>query len=75
MRRFRVWWAMVLIRGTGLRIVRQGVVNDLRRRCDELDAYVDRSGALQSPHRIRAYRRVRGETAAARELAQQITVD
>lgn len=74
MKRFRGWLANLLVRGTRLTVVRQSIATDLVSRCAALDDYVDRSGALQSPHRIRAYRRVRGETAAARELARQIAI-
>jgi len=74
MKRLRVTLARLLVRGIGVSVVRDSVVRSLEARCMALDAYVDQSGALQSPHRIRAYRRVRGDTAAVRELAHHIVV-
>lgn len=57
-RRFRVWLASLLIRRTLVVLVRARLVTDLRAAALTLHQYVESSGGLQEPHRIKAYRRI-----------------
>lgn len=54
-RRLRVWLAVILCRGTGHVVCRTQVVNDLKRDVVALEWYVEKSGGLNDPRRIRVY--------------------
>lgn len=56
--RLRVAFARLLVRGTGCTVTRDVETQELRSAGTELMEYVETSGGLQDPHRIRAYRRV-----------------
>ena len=58
MKRFRVWLAQMLTKGTDCCVARSNDVSSLQSRVNDLARYVDESGGLQDPRRIRAYRRV-----------------
>ena len=54
--RFRIWLAAWLCRGTPCTLARTSVVAQLVALAYEIDGYVQRSGALTDPSRIKAYR-------------------
>ncbi len=58
MKRLCVWLAGWLIKGTDCCIVRSNNLQSLLRRADDLVDYVEDSGGLQDPRRIRAYRNI-----------------
>ena len=54
-KRFAVWLAKLLTKGTECRVVRSTRLVDLTHHTDTLEFYVNSSGGLQDPRRIRAY--------------------
>ena len=58
MKRLSVWLARWLTKGTGCCVVRSSRVESLEGHVADLDSYVENSGGLQDPRRIRAYRYV-----------------
>lgn len=56
LKRFRIWLATRLCRGTACVVARRGAVARLESLGCEIADYVERSGALNDPSRIRAYR-------------------
>ena len=55
MKRFSVWLARWLTRGTECCVVRSSRLEDLGKHTDRLGHYVEDSGGLQDPRRTRAY--------------------
>ncbi len=55
MKRFAVWLACLLTKGTECRVVRSTRLEDLGRHTDGLGRYVEASGGLQDPRRVRAF--------------------
>ena len=54
--RFRVWLASLLVRGTGFTVTRLSHAIAIRDVASSLYRYVETSGGLQDPYRIKAYR-------------------
>ena len=55
LKRFRVWLARWLTRGTECCVVRSNRLESLGKETEDLDRYVTSSGGLQDPRRVRAY--------------------
>lgn len=58
LQRFRVALARLLTRGTKCTVVRAVVVENMQDTARRLEEYVQRSGGLQDPRRISAWREV-----------------
>jgi len=56
--RWRVGLARLLLNGTGCKVAREKELVDVRVLVDEAMTYIERSGALASPPRVRAQRRL-----------------
>lgn len=68
LRRFRVWLAVLLVRGTKCLVAREEALSDLIEWSDDLYRYSRVSGGLNDPRRIKAYKRI-GYSATAIQAA------
>lgn len=75
MKRFRVWLANLLTRKTACVVVRREAVIGLGAAAESLVDYVARSGGLQDPKRIKAYRRVLRGSIEVRNHAEAVLVE
>jgi len=58
LQRFRVWLALRLVRRTDCVVVRAAPIREAVTMAGDLHQYVQRSGALQDPRRVKAWRRI-----------------
>ena len=72
--RLRVWLGVHLCRGTACVLVRIGPAAIMHDTALDLARYVQTSGGLQDPKRIKAYRVVVTATTGIATLAQQLIV-
>ena len=74
LRRLCVWLAKQLTRKTACIVARRDEVLSLGDAAEELADYVARSGGLQDPRRIKAYRRVLRGSFEVRNHARAVLV-
>lgn len=72
--RFQVWLAVLLCKGTGCVVTRRNRVDNLRGAARILAEYVGKSGGLQDPRRIVAYRTVLKASSVIGALTSDILV-
>lgn len=70
--RFKVWLALKLLKGSACTVARREHVEIMRWQAFHLGQYVQHSGGLQDPRRIRAYRIVLRAAASLVYLAKNI---
>ncbi len=74
-KRFAVWLAKLLTRKTDCVVARRGRVEKLGAAAEELVDYVARSGGLQDPRRVKAYRQVLRGSLEVRNHAEAVLVE
>jgi hypothetical protein len=73
--RFKVWLARRLCRNTACGVVRVGPTIVMLDTVYRLHQYVQRSGGLQDPRRIKAYREILAATSTVAGLGAQVLID
>jgi len=73
-KRLRVGIARLLTRGTDCIVVRDSAVGELQKAANELQDYVDRSGALNDSKWIHAWRRVHVYATTIQEKASEAVI-
>lgn len=72
MKRFRVAVARLLLKGTGVILVRKSEVEEMHKISGELLEYAQHSGALNDPHRLKAQRRIGRLTGSLSVLSDRL---
>jgi hypothetical protein len=69
-----MWVARKLVSGLGILLVRRAEVEKVHELCADLEIYALESGALNSPPRIKARRRVRSVAGALNGHAARLVI-
>jgi hypothetical protein len=73
-RKLRMWLARKLVGGLGILLVRRSEAEHVFELCADLEEYAITSGALTSPPRIKAQRRVRAMTSSLHGHAARLVI-